>query len=451
MHRPCIRQAYNKDNRQNMIKDKDLHFRTSQQIKEFQEARMKETLSYVAEHSPFYKRLFAEHNINIAEIETIEDLQRIPTTSKHNLQEHNQDFLCVPQVDVIDYVTTSGTLGEPVTFALTEGDLQRLSYNEASSFSMAGCVKEDVMQLMTTIDRRFMAGLAYFMGARELGLGIVRVGNGIPELQWDTIKRVNSSVCMVVPSFLMKMIEFAEKNNIDYNASTLKRAVCIGEALRTPDGELTTLGKRINEKWPSLELYSTYASTEMQSSFTECEMHNGGHIPSDLIIVELLDENNNPVKDGEAGEVTITTLGVEGMPLVRFKTGDICIRFSEPCKCGRNSARLSSVLGRKGQMIKFKGTTIYPPSLFDILDNIPEVDNYVVEVFTNSLGTDQIQIRIGSNNHSETFVKQIKDIFRSKVRVAPDIKFESAELISRLQMPPMSRKVVKFFDFRHNN
>jgi phenylacetate-CoA ligase len=179
-------------------------------------------------------------------------------------------------------------------------------------------------------------------------------------------------------------------------------------------------------------------------------MHQGGHIPADLIIVELLGEDNLPVKDGEPGEVTITTIGVEGMPLVRFKTGDMCIRFSEPCKCGRNSMRLSSVLGRKGQMIKFKGTTIYPPILFDILDNIPDVQNYIVEVFTNSLGTDQIQIRIGSDNQSEAFVKQIKDIFRSKVRVAPDIKFESAELISRIQMPPMSRKVVKFFDLRNN-
>ncbi len=352
------------------------------------------------------------------------------------------------RVDVVDYVTTSGTLGEPVTFALTENDLQRLAYNEESSFIMAGCTKEDVMQLMTTIDRRFMAGLAYFMGARELGCGVVRVGNGIPELQWDTIRRVRSSACMVVPSFLTKMIDFAEKNHIDYNHSSLKRAICIGEALRLPDGELTTLGKRIAEKWYTLELFSTYASTEMQTSFTECECHRGGHIPSDLIIVELLDENNKPVKDGEAGEVTITTIGVEGMPLLRFKTGDVCIRYTTPCSCGRNSARLSSVLGRKGQMIKFKGTTIYPPALFDILDNIAEVDNYIVEVFTNSLGTDQIQIRIGSNDHSETFVKNIKDIFRSKVRVAPDIKFESKELIAQLQQPPMSRKIIKFFDLR---
>ena len=409
---------------------------------------MRETLRYVSEHSAFYKRLFEQHNVDIAKINTLEDLQQLPTTTKQDLQLHNSDFLCAKPTEVIDYVTTSGTLGNPVTFALTENDLQRLAYNEASSFSITGCTKEDVMQLMTTIDRRFMAGLAYFLGARELGCGIVRVGNGIPELQWDTIQRVKSTICVVVPSFLIKMIEFAESNGIDYNNSCLKRAICIGEALRNPDGELTTLGKRINDKWPELELYSTYASTEMQSSFTECEAHEGGHIPSDLIIVEHLDENNKPVADGEPGEVTITTIGVEGMPLVRFKTGDMCIRFSEPCKCGRNSARLSSVIGRKGQMIKFKGTTIYPPVLFDILDNIPDVQNYIVEVFTNSIGTDQIQIRIGSTNHSEAFVKQIKDIFRSKVRVAPDIKFESVELIAQLQMPAMSRKTIKFRDLR---
>lgn len=431
-----------------MVKDSNLHYRTSDEIRCFQEERLRETVAYVAAHSPYYKALFAREGIDPATIRTLDDLRRLPLTTKEDLQLHGEEFVCVPRRQIIDYVTTSGTLGDPVTFALTEGDLQRLAYNEACSFRMAGCSEEDVMQLMTTIDRRFMAGLAYFMGARELGCGVVRVGNGIPELQWDTIRRVGSTACMVVPSFLVKLIDYAERNGIDPNQSTLRRAICIGEALRTPEGKLTTLGEKIAERWPNLELYSTYASTEMQSSFTECSCHNGGHIPSDLIIVELLDEENNPVEDGREGEVTITTLGVEGMPLLRFKTGDICIRISEPCGCGRHTARLSSVIGRKGQMIKFKGTTLYPPALFDILDNIPQVENYLVEVFTNNLGTDQIQIKIGSENHSEGFIKQIKDIFRSKVRVAPDIRFEPVELIARQQMPPMSRKVVKFIDLR---
>ncbi len=433
-----------------MIQNRDLHYKSAEEIKEFQQERLRETLEYLQLHSPYYKRLFEENGIDIASIKTIEDMAVIPVTTKKELQAFNKDFVCVDHVDIIDYVTTSGTLGEPVTFGLNEADLQRLAYNEECSFIMAGLDKSDVLQLMTTIDRRFMAGLAYFMGARKLGCGVVRVGNGIPELQWDTIHRVGSTACMVVPSFLTKMIEFADKNGIDCNASSLKCAVCIGEALRGTDGNLTTLGQRISERWPSLELFSTYASTEMQTSFTECRAHKGGHIPADLIIVELLDDNNRPVADGEPGEVTITTIGVETMPLLRFKTGDICVRFSEPCSCGRNTPRLSSVLGRKGQMIKFKGTTIYPPILFDILDNIPDVQNYIVEVFTNSLGTDQIQIRVGSANHSEEFVKEIKDIFRSKIRVAPDIKFESVELISRLQTPQMSRKVVKFFDLRNN-
>ncbi len=431
-----------------MIKNRDLHYKTPAEIAEFQNARLSEVLHYLATNSPFYRRMFDENNINIDDIRSMDDLVDIPITTKQDLQQYNEDFCCVPRSEMIDFVTTSGTLGDPVTFALTENDLQRLAYNESSSFIMAGCTKEDIMQLMTTIDRRFMAGLAYFLGARELGCGVVRVGNGIPELQWDTIRRVKSTACMVVPSFLIKMVEFAEKNGIDCNASGLRRAICIGEALRKPDGAMTTLGRKIMEKWPNIELYSTYASTEMQTSFTECSAHSGGHIPCDLIIVELLDENNKPVPDGQAGEVTITTLGVEGMPLLRFKTGDICIRYSAPCKCGRNSARLSSVIGRKGQMIKFKGTTLYPPILFDILDNISDVKNYVVEVYTNSLGTDQLQIKVGSLNHSAEFVKYIKDIFRSKVRVAPDVVFSSIEEISKIQMPAMSRKSIKFIDLR---
>lgn len=433
-----------------MIKNNTLHYSSETEITKFQEERLKETLEYLSENSPFYKRMFKEHNIDITQIKHLSDLHKIPVTTKEDLQKHNNKFICIDKENIIDYVTTSGTLGDPVTFALSNKDLDRLAYNEASSFTMAGCQKGDIIQLMTTIDRRFMAGLAYFLGARELGCGIIRVGNGIPELQWDTIQRVSPNVCIVVPSFLMKLIKYAEENGIDYNKSSLRKAICIGEALRTPTGEYTTLGKKISEKWPNLELFSTYASTEMQSSYTECKEHCGCHIPIDLIIVEILDENNNPVPDGQPGEVTITTLGVEAMPLLRFKTGDICIKQSSKCSCGRYSARLSSVIGRRGQMIKFKGTTLYPPALFDILDNIPEVENYLVEVFTNTLGTDQIQIKIGSKNHNETFIKQIKDVFRSKVRVAPDICFVPVELIARQQHPEMSRKAIKFFDLRNN-
>ncbi len=431
-----------------MNKNPDIQFQPVAEIKKYQELQLQYTLSYLQSNSAFYQKMFRENNIDIRKIKHIEDLQHIPLTTKTDLQNHNEEFICVDKREIIDYVTTSGTLGDPVTFTLTSNDLDRLSYNEYLSFNTVGCTKDDVLQLMTTIDRRFMAGLAYFLGARELGMGVARVGNGIPELQWDTINRIHPTCGMVVPSFLIKLVEFAERSGIDYSSSSLKKCICIGESLRTPEFELNTLGKRICEKWSTLQLFSTYASTEMQSSFTECEHFCGGHLQPELIIVEFLDDNNNPVKEGEAGEVTITTLGVEGMPLLRFKTGDICYHYNEPCKCGRNTTRLSSVLGRKGQMIKYKGTTLYPPALFDILDNIPKIKNYVVEVYTNELGTDEILVRVGSDDKSEAFAKEIKDMFRSKVRVAPAINFESPEYIAKIQLPPMSRKAIKFIDLR---
>lgn len=434
-----------------MQKQSDIQFKSPQEIRFYQESRLAEELRYLKEHSAFYRKMFNEQHIDVADIKTLEDLQCLPVTTKTDLQLHNEDFICVDKKEIIDYVTTSGTLGDPVTFVLTSGDLDRLSYNEYLSFTTAGCTSSDIMQLMTTIDRRFMAGLAYYMGARELGAGVVRVGNGIPELQWDTINRIHPSFCMVVPSFLMKLIEYADKHDIDYNASSIRKAICIGEALRNPDFTLNTLGQRIRDKWKTPLLLSTYASTEMQSSFTECECCKGGHHQPELIIVEFLDDNNMPVKEGEPGEVTITTLGVRGMPLLRFKTGDICYHYTTPCDCGRNTMRLSSVLGRKGQMIKYKGTTLYPPALYDILDNISGVVNYVVEVYTNDLGTDEILIRLGSTDRSEEFAKRIKDLFRSKVRVAPSIEFESVEYIAKIQMPQMSRKPIKFIDLRDNS
>lgn len=433
----------------NMERNQGIQFLSREEIRAYQEKRMAETLDYVSKKSPFYSKLFSDNHIDISKIRSLDDLSCIPVTMKPDLQSRNKDFVCVPPSEIVDYPTTSGTLGDPVTFAETESDLEHLAYNEFLSFSTAGCTRDDIIQLMVTIDRRFMAGLAYFLGARKLGMGSVRVGNGIPELQWDTIRRIHPTVGMAVPSFLIKLIDFVESHGIDYRASSLRKCVCIGEALRDPKTfELNTLGQVIHEKWPELELYTTYASTEMQHSFTDCRYFNGGHLQPELLIVEFLDDNDRPVPEGEAGEVTITTLGVTGMPLVRFKTGDMVYHYDEPCRCGRNTVRVSSVVGRKRQMIKFKGTTLYPPALFDILDNIPEVKNYVVEVGTSSIGTDDVFVHVGTLNPSERFEKEIKDIFRAKVRVAPSVIFHDPEEVARMIYPPMSRKPVKFIDNR---
>jgi phenylacetate-CoA ligase len=417
------------------------------EVKTIQESMLRDLLEYVNAHSIFYKALFKKNNIDSKSIKTLDDLQNIPVTTKDDLYTNNPDFICVTPDKIIDYVTTSGTLGDPLTFVLTDKDLERLAYNEHISLACAGGTKNDIYQLMTTIDRRFMAGMAYFLGLKQMGAGVVRVGNGMPEFQWDTIKRLKPTVAIAVPSFLIKLIEFAEQNNIDYKNCSLKNVVCIGEPIRNEDFSYNTLGKRITDKWP-LHLFSTYASTEMSAAFTECEAGKGGHHHPELLIAEFLDDDNKPVAQGEAGELTVTTLGVEGMPLIRFKTGDICKAHYDTCSCGRTSLRISPILGRKQQMIKFKGTSLYPPSLYDILNTVPYIKNFIIEVYTNDIGTDEIVINIGAIDPPENFDKDLKDHFRAKLRVAPAIVLETPEAIAKRQNPEMSRKPITFIDRR---
>ena len=437
---------------------KDIEFESIDTIKAFQDEKLRKAVLYLKEHSPYYQRLFEKCHININNIRQIEDLVNIPFTDKKDLQIFNEDFLCVPKEKVIDYITTSGTLGEPVTFGCTEIDLQRLAYNEKKSFSCAGLHPGNILQLMTTIDKRFMAGLAYFLGIRELGASIIRVGNGIPELQWDTIMRIKPDSIMCVPSFIPHLIQYAEEHDIDYKNSSIKKIIGIGEGLRNQNFSLNLLGQQIKSKW-DVQLFATYSSTEMGSTFSECEYGCGGHVHPELIIVEIIGEDNMPVADGDIGEVVITTLGVEGMPLLRFRTGDMCAKIVEPCRCGRNSYRLTPLVGRKNNMIKLKGTTLYPPAINDILDNTDYVQNYVIYVQDSEAGTDDVVVKVGLKadalarrkafvENSGAIVEDLKNRFRAHLRVSPKVEIHSVAEIQAINFPPKTRKPVKFIDLR---
>ncbi|CAM2773290.1 phenylacetate--CoA ligase family protein [Chryseobacterium flavum] len=418
-----------------------------QEIKQFQEKKLRELLIYLESNSPFYQKLFRESNLKLQEICTLEDLQKIPTTTKNDLQQYNHDFFCIPPERIVDYSTTSGTLGDPVTFGLSDHDLERLAYNEAISFACAGIRKGDVVQMITTIDKRFMAGLAYFLGLRKMGASVVRMGPGIPELQWDSIFRYKPKYLITVPSFLLKMIDYAEKHGLDYKSSSVYGAVCIGESIKNQDFSDNILSQKIKEKW-NIKLFSTYASTEMSTAFTECEFQIGGHHHPELIITEILDDNENPVEEGESGELTITTLGVEAIPLLRFKTGDIVKAHSEPCRCGRKTMRLGPVIGRKQQMIKYKGTTLYPPAMNDILNDFNNILCYQIVIQSNEIGLDEIIIKLSTDEDHGNFVNEVRDHFRAKLRVSPKIELVDFEVLSKTVFNPNSRKPVTFIDLR---
>ena len=433
---------------------KDIEYASPEVIRTFQEGLLHDALVYLRDHSPYYQQLFRDNHIDIEDIRHLEDLVNIPFTEKKDLQLRNWDFLCCPKEKIVDYVTTSGTLGEPVTFACTEKDLRRLAYNEKKSFACAGLKPGNILQLMTTIDKRFMAGLAYFMGIRELGASIIRVGNGIPELQWDTIERLHPDAIMCVPSFIPRLIQYAEDHGIDYRGSSIRKIIGIGEGMRDQDFNLNLLGRRIKEKW-DVELYATYSSTEMGATFSECEYGCGGHVHPELIIVEIIGEDDRPVADGEVGEIVVTTLGVEGMPLLRFRTGDMAAKITEQCRCGRWSYRLTPLVGRKNNKIKFQGTTLYTPMIIDVIDNRSEIANYQLVLDLNDLGNDDVTVRIGlpdpDPEHDARLVADLKNTFRAKLRVAPRVEVCRADLLARDIYRESSRTPLKVVDRRPKN
>ena len=423
-----------------------LYFKDSDYLKKEQWKLLLKQLKYARQYSPFYGKTFQKEGIEVDSIRTYQDFKKIPITTKEDLQLYNEDFISVPKDEIIDHVTTSGTLGKPVSFALNETDLQRLAENEYQSFVMAGITKSSTVQITTTLDRRFMAGMAYFLGLRKLGAGVIRVGSGNPQLQWESINRFKPQYLVAVPSFLLKLIDYARENNIDYSASSVKAAICIGEPLRNKDLNLNVLGSKIEQLW-DIELFSTYASTEMSTAFTECSYHNGNHVLSDLIYTEILDTQRKPVNPGEVGELVVTPLGTQTMPLLRYATGDMLTYFDSPCNCGRNTFRLSPVLGRMKQMIKFKGTSVYPQAVIDILNGINNLPSFVIEVFKNETEMDELQILVPDTITTET-INKIKKFLQSGLQVTPHIAKRKLTEIEALKFSNTSRKPQIFRDLR---
>ena len=405
---------------------------------------LKLQLKYASQKSPFYKKHFTE--CDLERITTLEDFQKLPITTKDDLSTHNSEFLAIPDEQIIDYVTTSGTLGKPISFALNEADLQRLALNEKNSFQTVGLTSKDKVQITTTLDRRFMAGLAYFLGLRSLGAGIIRVGSGLPALQWESIERFNPTYLVAVPSFLLKLAQYAIENTIDLNNTSIKGAICIGEPLRNESQDLNALGKSITALW-DIELFSTYASTEISTAFTECSYHNGNHEQPDLIYSEILDEQGKPVQQGDIGELVVTPLGTQTMPLIRFATGDMVKELKGLCNCGRVTKRLSSVVGRKQQLLKIKGTSLYPQQCFEVLDGFKELENYVVKATLDASSNDQLTIILPEQINDKLLIN-IKEALQSHLRYNPTIEQAPEAELNNKRFPKGQRKPVKFLDLR---
>ena len=415
-----------------------LCFSDTCEIRKVQTELLQNHLADVLRSSQFYKKLFADFDTkNI----TPDTLRTLPTTTKSDIEQNFDQFLICRKDEIAEIVRTSGTSGKSAKIVYTADDLKRLKYNEQQALTCCGLKETDTVLLTCTMDRCFIAGLAYFLGCRALGAATIRNGANTLKSHIEIIREMKPNVIIGVPSFLAKLAEFAaEKAEAD--SLGIEKLVCIGEPLRTwENGKLvnTPLCTRLEELWQA-DAYSTYASTEMVTAFCECSAKNGGHLIPELAVVEILDDDGLPVAPGETGEVTITPFHFSAMPLVRYRTGDMAVLIEEPCACGRNSVRISGISGRKHQMIKYRGTSFYPTAVNVVLEGFESVRTYQITVKHNGL-SDDITVLLALSDSSE--MEKISTALQAALRVKLPLKVQEYSELNKAVHPPGSRKPVR--------
>lgn len=424
----------------------DLEFQPTEGIQEAQDALLREHVRYLGARSPFYRERFAAAGLDPAAFRGLADLAAFPFTTKGDLERSNAEFLCVPEEDVVDLCLTSGTTGQPVAILQTRSDLARLGRNEEISFRAAGFTARDRVLIAAAIDRCFMAGLAYFLGLTGLGCLVLRGGSASVPMLKELVRRHRPTAIVGVPTLMLAVADALAAAGDDVPALGVRRIVGIGEPVRRPDLALSTLGERLRERWGTA-VFGTYASTEMATAFCDCEAGRGGHLHPGLMVVETVDEAGHAVPSGEPGEVVATPLGVTGMPLLRFRTGDIAALHAEPCPCGRTAPRLGPVIGRKSQMLKVRGTTLYPPAIFAVLQEESSVQGYYLEVHGEFELADRVRVVVGAGDPPPD-PAALAERIAARTRVKPEVIVVSAEEIARKTIQNDKRKPVLFFDHR---
>lgn len=397
-------------------------------------------VSHVQECSHYYAETLA--GVEAQDINSLDDFAQLPLTTKQTVADKTESFTTAAEEKIVETVVTSGSTGKPLLFPMTANDLDRLAFNEALSFDAAGVTPADRAQILVSLDRLFIAGMAYYRGLTLLGANTTRIGVLPFAMQKHYIELLKPTVLVGVPSFLLKLGRELKKLGYDPGKGTVRKLVCIGESLRTAEMQFNGVGTALEELFDA-RAYSTYGITELSIAYCECMAQNGGHAHPELVYTEIVDDAGNPVPDGEPGELVATTLGVEALPLVRYRTGDITFKVTGTCSCGRNSCRLGPVLARKSQMIKLKGTTIYPTTITNALDELPQVEDYVIVLEGDASLSDQVSLHAVTRPDK---VPLIAEHLRTRARVSIPVLVSNAPTINSLRGD--NRKKVRIIDKR---
>jgi len=427
--------------------EKSIETLPRQELEKLQLERIKSTLT-VASNAPYYKDQFQKHNISPDAIRCLDDFRKLPFTTKADMRAKYPFGLLAGNLDdAVRIHSSSGTTGNPTVIIHSQHDLNSWANLVARCLYMVGLRKKDVFQNSSGYGM-FTGGLGFQYGAERLGALTVPAAAGNSKRQIKFITDFKTTALHAIPSYAIRLAEVFQEEGIDPTESSLKTLI-IGAEPHTDEQ------RRKIERMLGVKAYNCFGMTEMNGPGVafECLEQNGMHIWEDCYLVEIIDpETLQPLPDGEIGELVLTTLDRNMMPLIRYRTRDLTRIIPGECPCGRTHRRIDRIKGRSDDMFIIKGVNIFPMQIEKILVQFPELgsnylitletlhnqDEMIVEVELNELSTDNY---IELENTRKEIVRRLKD----EILVTPKVK-----LVKKGSLPQSEGKAVRVKDLRDN-
>lgn len=413
---------------------------SEKELEELQLRKLKQTVEVAYKYSPFYRELYKREKVDPSDIKSLEDLEKLPFVKKQDLRDNYPfGFFTVPLSQIVRLHASSGTTGKPTVTGYTQADLELWTESLARGLFSAGVRSDDVMQVAYGYGL-FTGGLGFHYAGEKIGATTVPISSGNTQRQLDLMRDFGSTVFTCTPSYMLYITEFAEKIGLTIQDDTKLRMGFFGAE---PWSEETK--RRIEDK-TGIDAINVYGTSEIGGPVvTECQEKAGIHFWGDIYIIETINpETGERLGEGEKGELVVTVLGKEGMPMIRWRTGDITAIIWEKCACGRTHPRIERIIGRSDDMFVIRGVNVFPSQIEYALMLLPEVaEHYQIVLERDEAGVDTmtVQVEINPAVKDQYFAqgkvgeleKRVAEHLRNHLNVRPKVEVLEPESLPRFE------------------
>ena len=431
-----------------MFWNEEIETMSRQDLEELQLKKLQATVKRAFEKIPYYNKRYSEVEVYPEDIETLKDIEKLPFITKDDLREsYPFGLFAVDIKDIKELHSSSGTTGKPVVSGYTEKDLDTWAETIARGLKMMGLGENDIIQ-NTHGYGMFTGGFGVHYGSHKIGLTIIPISTGQTRRQIEIMKDFGTTGLIFTPSYGIHIGEVALDDGIDPKELGIK-AIGFGAEMWTEE-----IRQRVEELFDA-KAYNIYGLTELMGPGVgiECSAQQGLHIPEDIYYPEIIDPNTGKVIGAEkSGELVLTNLEREGMPIIRFRTKDLTTLTYEKCECGRTHARMSRITGRSDDMIKVKGVAIFPSQIEKALLKVGDVEPHYMIIVTRPGTLDEIEVKVEASQ--DIFFDGVKEMMAIQKEIGKSIENETGirvkvTLVEPKTLPRFEGKAKRVIDERN--